>query len=63
MLPDGPYSVQSKDFVRDGDSEQVGHLDRQFVQLFGEAAPEERGGGYPTLLEAIAAHEAEFSGE
>lgn len=58
LLSQGRYCVQSLDFVS---SEQQALLDRQFVELLSETAPDERAASYPTLEEAIAAHDREFA--
>ena len=58
LLPDGGYCVQSADFP---DAEQNAFLDKQFLELLAESAPEERSKVHPSLEEAIAAHQAEFA--
>jgi hypothetical protein len=56
------FCVQSADFYRlPFDEQQAANLRRQFVQLFLEQEPDNRGGEYPTLEEAIAAHDKTFS--
>ncbi len=50
----GTYSVQSSDLFR---PEHRDALDQQFLELLAEDDPEIRSGGFPTLLEAIEAHE------
>ena len=57
ILSQGRYCVQSCDFVS---PDQRAFLDRQFVELLSEAAPDERAASYATLEEAIAAHDREF---
>jgi len=60
-LQSGKYSVQSADFYRLPESPaQSAQLERQYVELFPEEAPDERTGTYETLKEAINAHDAEF---
>ena len=55
------YCVQSADFYRlPLDQKQVSSLDAQFVELFVEQDPSARNAEYPTLEEAIAAHDKEF---
>jgi hypothetical protein len=55
------YSVQTVDFyhlpVTDA---QRAHFRAQFVELFCEADPGERSGGFDSLEDAIAAHHAQF---
>lgn len=62
LLPSGGYCVQSADFC---DAKSAGanqaYCDQQFAELLIEEAPENRSGVYPSLLEAIAAHDREFS--
>jgi hypothetical protein len=36
------------------------YLEKNFVELLEETAPDKRNPGYATLQEAIAAHDAEF---
>ena len=56
------YSVQSADFYRvPWDAKQVVDLDRQYIELLAEQAPEERAGGFDSLEAAIGAHDADFS--
>ncbi|MBO3459923.1 hypothetical protein G7B40_040050 [Aetokthonos hydrillicola Thurmond2011] len=61
-LTDGQFCVQSADYyylpIRE---EQVRSLDRQFLELFVEEAPDERCEVYPRLEEAIAMYESEFA--
>jgi hypothetical protein len=57
-LSNNTYSVQSADFYRNGTATNV--LDSQFIELLLEQDPVERTGGYPTLVEAVAAHKREF---
>ena len=55
------YCVQSADMYHEPiDEKEIRFLERQFIELFIEEAPETRNGVYPTLEEAIAAHEKEF---
>lgn len=55
------YCVQSADIYHEPISEeQIGYLERQYIELLIEEDPEKRNGIYPTLEEAIAAHEKEF---
>ncbi|MEC4818936.1 MAG: hypothetical protein SAK29_37525 [Scytonema sp. PMC 1069.18] len=61
-LMDGQFCVQSADYyylpIRE---EQVRTLDRQFLELFIEEAPDQRCEVYPNLEEAIAMYEKEFA--
>lgn len=58
---DGSYCVQSVDYFRlPLDDAQQKHLRAQLVELFVEQDPLERSGGFPTLAEAIAAHDRDF---
>lgn len=60
-LQTGKYSVQSADFYRSPENRgQSADIERQYVELFVEQAPDERSGAYQTLQVAIEAHEAEF---
>jgi hypothetical protein len=55
------FCVQSADFYRLPLNEQhIANLARQFVELFIEQEPSNRGGEHPTLEEAIAAHDRTF---
>lgn len=55
------YYVQNSDFYRlPLNEKQVLNLNSQFVELFLEEEPSNRAGGYPTLEEAIAAHDRDF---
>ena len=60
ILPGGGYVAQGKDFFTLPVAASASFLERQFVTLLAEIAPEERGGEYPTLEQAIAAHEREL---
>lgn len=56
------FMVQSKDYFYEGDVAQgIAHSQRQFVELLIESAPEDRTTVYPTLEEAIAQFEREWS--
>lgn len=55
------FSVQSKDYFSPGRHEdQSAQLERQFVELLFEQAPEERSGVHPSLEAAIQAFEEDF---
>jgi hypothetical protein len=55
------FCVQSADFYRLPLSEQmIANLARQFVELFIEQEPSDRGGEHRTLEEAIATHDRAF---
>jgi hypothetical protein len=61
ILPAGKYCVQSKDFYSLALSPDVPkQLDNQFLELLRDQAPDERGGAYETLEEAIQMHERDF---
>jgi len=60
-ISDGRYCVQSLDYFRlPLDDVQQRQLGVQLVELFAEEDPLERSGGFPTLAEAIAAHDRDF---
>jgi hypothetical protein len=55
------YCVQSADFYRlPFDQKLVSNLDAQFLELFTEQDPTSRNAEYPSLEEAIAAHDKKF---
>ncbi len=55
------FSIQSADFYRlPLDSMQVSNLEKQFVELLLEQAPDARGDSFTSLTEAIEAHNREF---
>jgi hypothetical protein len=56
------YSVQSADFYRlPLDSVNLADLDRQYLELLAEQAPDERAeGAFDSVVEAIDAHKREF---
>lgn len=55
------FCVQSVDFYRlPLNEQQTANLARQFVELFIEQEPSNRGGEHPTLEEAIATHDRAF---
>jgi len=57
----GKFSVQSSDYFRlPLTPEQVRQFQAQFIELFCETDPGERGGAFDSLEEAIAAHERDF---
>lgn len=61
-LSTGKYCVQSADFYQwPLDSQQISALETQYLTLFAEQPPDLRSGAYQSLLEAIEAHEREFS--
>ena len=57
VLSTGRYHVQSADFPTPS---QLRYLEVNFLELLEEIAPDKRNPGYATLLEAIAAHDAEL---
>ena len=60
-LEDGSVSVQSADFFRlPITTAQLAEREAMAVELFIEDDPSERSGAHPTLLAAIAAHDASF---
>ncbi|MCY7322744.1 MAG: hypothetical protein LH660_13320 [Phormidesmis sp. CAN_BIN36] len=62
QLSDGQFCVQSADYYHLPPNEnQVRTLDRQFLELFIEEAPDQRSSLYRTLEEAIAQYELEFA--
>lgn len=61
-LTDGQFCVQSADYYHlPLHEEQVRMLDRQFLELFIEETPDQRSSLYPTLEEAIAKYDLEFT--
>lgn len=61
ILPDNRYCVQSADFYHPPfPSIDREPLDKQFLELFFEEAPEVRTTTYATLEEAIRAHNSVF---
>jgi hypothetical protein len=60
-LGSGQYCVQSMDVLRPPiDEGRLRELQIQFHELLAEVDPVERSGGFPTLQEAIADHDAAF---
>lgn len=60
-LQSNRYCVQSADFYRlPLADKQISNLDAQFLELFIEQEPSSRSSEYPTLAEAIAAHNKDF---
>lgn len=56
------YCVQSADFYRlSFDQKLLSNLDAQFLELFTEQEPSSRNPEYPSLEEAIAAHDKLFT--
>lgn len=61
-LSAGGYCVQSKDFFHlPLEKEDILMMEENFLDLLVEEDPAERSGIFPTLEEAIAQHEREFS--
>jgi hypothetical protein len=55
------FCVQSADFYcLPLNEQQIANLARQFVELFIEHEPSNRGGEHPTLEEAISTHDRAF---
>jgi hypothetical protein len=64
LVPDGTFCVQSADFYPLTPEKTKGDfLERQFVELFIEQAPEERSKAFQTLEDAIAWHDREFQND
>lgn len=60
-LSDGFVAVQSVDYFRlPLSAAQRATFGSQLVELFIEEDPIERSGGFPSLMEAIAAHDRDF---
>ena len=61
VLASGAFCVQSVDSYRISSTvEQVRFLERQFIELLIEQAPDERSATFSTIEEAIADHDREF---
>jgi hypothetical protein len=61
VLPVGGYCVQSADFYNlPYDKVESDRLDKQFVELLAEEAPDSRSGVFSSLSEAIRAFVVEF---
>ena len=61
ILPTGGYCVQSCDrYSRGRPPQQEAVLERQFIELLLDEAPDERSEVFPTLESAIANHKREF---
>jgi hypothetical protein len=64
VLPDNTFVVQSCDAYRASiDPEQVNNLERQFVELLSEDAPDERSIAWPSIEEAVRDHDRQFGNE
>ena len=62
VIPGGGFCVQSADFYRlPIDAQQAHRLDEQFVDLLIGQAPDQRDLTFPSLEEAIAHHDQEFT--
>jgi hypothetical protein len=58
----GRYSVQSADFYNNPlDSQQAARMERQYMELMAEQAPDERADSFESVEAAIEAHERDFS--
>jgi hypothetical protein len=58
----GRYSVQSADFYQMPlDSKQAADLERQYLELMAEQAPDERASSFESIEAAIEAHDRDFS--
>ena len=63
-LSSGRFSVQSADFYGVPlDPKRVVDLDKQYVELFAEQDPDERGGRFDSVEAAIEAHDKDFVSE
>jgi hypothetical protein len=63
-LADGQFCVQSADYYHLPLNEnQIKALDKQFLELFIEESPDQRSSLHPTLEEAIAIYDLEFSSD
>lgn len=61
VLPDGGFCVQSADFFDVPLNEKAAaQLERQWLELFGEEAPESRSGVHSSLQAAVEAHDRSF---
>jgi hypothetical protein len=61
-LNTGKYSVQSEDHYHFPiDPQQVANLDKQFLELLSELSPDERGGAYESVQDAVTAHVESFA--
>jgi hypothetical protein len=61
--PEGTFCVQSADFFRRPiQSQRLVELETQWIELLLEQSPFERSRSFPTVEEAIAHHNSEFSG-
>ena len=61
VLPENKYCVQSADFYRHPlDAKLISNLEKQYVELLFEEAPDTRAETYGTLEEAILRHEQDF---
>ena len=62
VIPGEGFCIQSADFYKlPIDAEQTHFLDRQFVDLVIEQAPDERSVTFPSLEDAIAHRDQEFA--
>ena len=60
-LSSGSFSVQSADFYGiPPDPKQAANLEKQYVELFAEQDPTQRGGSFDSLEAAIESHDKEF---
>jgi len=63
-LANGRFSVQSADFFQKPvTAEKLRQSDQQFVELLLEDDPFKRAGSFPSLEEALAAHEQKFASD
>ncbi len=55
------FSVQSADFFDRSEENRAEYFDRQFIELITESDPLESRDWYNSIVDAIQAHDAEFS--
>ncbi len=61
LIPDGKFCVQSADFYsRQSPKPGAESLDKQFIELFLEQAPDDRSAVFNTIEEAVAWHDHQF---
>ncbi|MCI0538650.1 MAG: hypothetical protein L0Z50_25870 [Verrucomicrobiales bacterium] len=61
VLPDDKYCVQSADFYRlPLEPNTIQNMERQFLELLLQQAPDERAKTFASLEEAIANHDKQF---
>jgi hypothetical protein len=58
--PSGCYCVQSADHYSSKDPSRASQMERQFLELLSEQAPDDRSGSFSSLEEAIEDFDVEF---